>query len=256
MRINRKINIPGTYSNLDGSVMFVGSEEDKKRYKKDEKEVFNHWKNLLLDIMYGRMDCLSIEYPHTVCTLSPGIEDVNKVRYSNFFKKENGKLDAILHHEFSEDELDILIRTYLFPISKDKTNREVEIVLQSEWKEQGVEVEDGEWCWDMYVGDGEYWSITSTKDGYIIEADGRWVHHEAKTLEFAKDWAEKEIEEMYFADVLQDENDEYQLYLRADCVRELRDLDGNVLLETDSEECWTVEDALEELRENEQDLEL
>lgn len=249
MRINRKILIPGTYSNLDESVMFFGSEEDKKRYKKEEKEIFDNWKKLLLDIIYGKMDYLSIEHPHTVTKLSHGIEDVNKVRYSNFFKKENGKLDAILHHEFSEDELDILIWAYLFPISKDKSNREVEIVLQSEWEGIGVEVENGEWGWGMYVGNNEYWYIIATPDGYEIEIPMPWKNHKCKTLGWAKDWAEREIEELYDIDVLEDETGEYQLYLRADCVRELRDLDGNVLLETDSEECWTVRKALEELHE-------
>lgn len=247
MRINRKILIPGAYSNLDESVMFFGSEEDKKRYKKEEKEIFDNWKKLLLDIIHGKMDYFFIEHPHTVTKLSHGIEDVNKVRYSTFFKKENGIRDEILHHEFSVDELDILIWT-LFPISKDNSIRELEIVLQSEWEGVGVELEEDEWL-SLYVGNDEYWYIIITPDGWAVESPRHWNDYRCKTFGWAKDWAEREIEELYDVDVLQDENDEYQLYLRADCVRELRDLDGNVLLETDSEECWTVRKALEELHE-------
>ncbi len=136
MEIKQKFTIPKPNFELDGSVMFLGNEEEIDRYTKEEDRILHDWQNLLLEIIDGKTKCISIDKTNTVCTLSRGIENKDTVRYSNFFKKKNGQLDAILHHEFSKEDLDVLIYTYLFAISEDKSIRVGDILLDSNKKER------------------------------------------------------------------------------------------------------------------------
>lgn len=131
MEIKQKFYVPKPNFKLDGSVVFFGNKEDIERYTKEESRICNEWQNLLLEIIYGKTKCISIDRTNTVCTLSRGLENKDTIRYSNFFKKKNGQLDAILHHEFSIDDLDVLIYTYLFEISKDKSIQVGDILLES-----------------------------------------------------------------------------------------------------------------------------
>lgn len=136
MEIKQKLNIPKPNFELDSSVMFLGNEEEIERYRNEVDRIVNEWQNLLLEIIDGKTKCISIDKNNTVCTLSRGIENKDTVRYSNFFKKKNGRLDAILHHEFSKEDLDVLIHTYLFAISEDKSIQVGDILLDSNKKER------------------------------------------------------------------------------------------------------------------------
>lgn len=141
MERKQEFYIPKLKFELDGAVIFFGNKEEIERYKKEQSRVFNEWRNLLLEILDGKTNCISIDQTNTVCTLSHGIENKDTVRYSNFFKKTNGELDAILHHEFSKDDLDVLIYTYLFGISKDESIQ-VGDIIKDEYDIDDREVEN------------------------------------------------------------------------------------------------------------------
>lgn len=256
MRVKQKVHIPKLNPNcdLDSTVIYFGNKEDIQRYKDEETRIFTEWKYMLKDILHGRISCISIDYPHTVCTLSSGLERKETVRYSSFFKKQDGQLDAILHHEYSEMELNDLIQTYLFEISKDDNIVSADIIeeLSKEWEvvpECDMEETGEHTQWARQVDKKKWWWIDKVKDGFEIVDSSQNILHKCKTFGNAKRWADREIENEYYETVI-DENEEYRLIDVGEEEYELHDVDGNLITTTS---CETIDEVLDELQ-NQSDL--
>ncbi len=111
---------------LDASAYFFDDIRAIAQYEREEALIYETWRKLLTSPLLTQGISFESGF-RGIEILSKGIDDPKKVRFSSFVKLNDGKLQAVLHHEYAIDELDELIYDYLIMHSRNNNSFIIQI---------------------------------------------------------------------------------------------------------------------------------
>lgn len=103
---------------LDATCIFFDDREAIKKHEEEEEMLFDTWRTFLKSSHIIENGFYFFSGNRGIVTITKGIEDSEKIRVSSFIRLSDGRLDAILHHEYGKNEIDDLIIDHLYTHSK------------------------------------------------------------------------------------------------------------------------------------------